>query len=76
MYGKGQGVAKDEAESVRWYRKAAAQGNAAAQCNLGISYSNGQGVAKDEAEAVRWFRRAAAQGDADARAALEQFGLK
>src|ERR1022692_3990189 len=40
-------------------RKAAEQGDAAAQCYFGICYQTGQGVAQDYAEAVRWFRKAA-----------------
>ena len=39
------------------------QGDAAAQCYLGICYQTGQGVAQDYAEAVKWFRRAADQND-------------
>jgi TPR repeat protein len=62
----GQGVAKDEVEAVKWYRKAAEQNDAEAQYNLGLCYANGQGVAKDEAEAVKWYRKAAEQNDADA----------
>ena len=62
MYANGLGVAKDEAEAVKWYRKAAEQGNAYGQNNLGKMYANGLGVAKDEAEAVKWFRKAAEQG--------------
>ena len=42
-------------------RKAAEQGDAAAQCYLGICYQTGQGVAQDYTEALRWFRRAADQ---------------
>ena len=63
-YAKGQGVLKDEAEAVRWYRLAADQDDARAQHNLGFMYANGQGVLKDEAEAMRWYRLAAEQGDA------------
>ena len=51
-------------EAVKWYRKAAEQGNAAAQANLGYCYQNGQGVVQDYDEAVKWYRKAAAQGDA------------
>ena len=47
-------------------RKAADQGDAAAQYNLGVMYDNGQGVPQDYAEAVRWYRKAADQGDASA----------
>jgi TPR repeat protein len=64
MYKEGQGVAQDYAEKVRWYKLAAAQGNAKAQLNLGISYDMGEGVAQDYAEAVRWYKLAAAQGNA------------
>jgi TPR repeat protein len=43
-YYDGQGVAKDEAEVVKWFRKAAEQNLAAAQHNLGVCYQNGRGV--------------------------------
>ena len=52
----------DEAKAVEWYRKAAEQGLAEAQYNLGVMYLNGTGVAKDEAKAVEWYRKAAEQG--------------
>ena len=65
MYADGRGVARDDAEAdVRWYRRAAEQGNASGQVNLGLRYSTGRGVARDDAEAVRWYRRAAEQGNA------------
>jgi TPR repeat protein len=60
-YDNGQGVAKDYAEAVKWYRKAAAQNYAPAQFNLGYCYANGQGVRKDKEEAVKWYRQAAEQ---------------
>ena len=60
-YDNGQGVAKDEAEAVKWYRKAAEQNDADSSEQSGLSYANGQGVAKDEAEAVKWYRKAAEQ---------------
>jgi TPR repeat protein len=59
-------VIQDYAEAVKWYRLAAAQGDASAQFNLGVMYSSGQGVLQDYAEAVKWYRLAAAQGDASA----------
>ena len=37
-YAKGQGVAKDEVEAVKWYRKAAEQNYAEAQYDLGYCY--------------------------------------
>ena len=36
MYAKGQGVRQDYAEAVRWYRRAAEQGDVQAQSNLGV----------------------------------------
>jgi hypothetical protein len=62
MYSQGQGVAKDFAESLRWYRKAADQGDAKAQNGLGLMYFRGQGVPQDYGEAARWYRKAADQG--------------
>ena len=57
---------QDYAEALRWFRKAAEQGNADAPNNLGAMYYNGYGVRQDYAEAVKWYRQAADQGNADA----------
>ena len=71
MYANGQGVPQDYAEAVKWYRKAAEQGDATAQSNLGVMYEKGQGVPQDYAEAVKWWRKAAAeQGNAFAQSNL------
>src|SRR5438034_695195 len=51
-------------------RKAAQEGEAAAQCYLAICYQTGQGVQQDYQEAVKWFRRAAEQNDAAAQCYL------
>jgi TPR repeat protein len=53
-------------EAVGWFKRAAQQGNADAQFNLGIAYDDGVGVPKDSAEAAKWVRKAAEQGNADA----------
>jgi TPR repeat protein len=66
FYATGQGVAHDEAEAVKWYRRAAEQNLATAQFNLATCYDNGQGVEKNTGEAVKWYRRAADQNLADA----------
>jgi TPR repeat protein len=47
---------------VKWYRKAAEQGHANAQCNLGFMYKEGRGVPQDDAESVNWYHKAAEQG--------------
>jgi TPR repeat protein len=48
---------------VKWFRKAADQGHAAAQHNLGFMYHNGLGVPQDYVMAHMWFNLAAALGD-------------
>jgi TPR repeat protein len=53
-------------DGVAWLRKAAEQGNADAQFDLGVMYDNGQGVPQDDKEAVVWLRKVAEQGPADA----------
>ena len=50
--------------AVKWYRKAAEQGDAYAQGQLGWMYDSGQGIAQDYAEAVKWYHKAAEQGNA------------
>jgi len=46
--------------------KAADQGDAQAQYNLGVMYDKGEGVAQNKTEAAHWYRKAADQGDAQA----------
>jgi len=53
---------KDFAEAVKWFRRAAAQGHAAAQVNLGSIYGKGRGTPQNYAESAKWFRKAAEQG--------------
>ena len=62
-YGIG-GVPQNYAEVVKWWRKAAEQGYASAQYNLGLMYKNGEGVPEDDVEAAKWYRKAAEQGNA------------
>ena len=66
MYRNGEGVPQDDGEAVTWYRKAAEQGNADAQTNLGFMYATGRGVPQDYSEAVALYRKAAEYGDAQA----------
>lgn len=66
-YDFGRGVARDISQAVAWYRKAAEQGYAKAQSNLGALYADGDGVGRDEAQAVAWWRKAAEQGHPRAR---------
>jgi TPR repeat protein len=67
MYYNGAGVPKNDAEAVKWYRRAADQGMADAQYNLGVMYVSGAGVPKNDAEAYFWWNLAAAQGNENAK---------
>jgi TPR repeat protein len=70
MYSHGRGVQQDYAEALRWYRKAADQGDAFAQYELGYMYHHGYGVSPDYAEAARWYRKAADQGNTASQVSL------
>ena len=58
------------AQTASDYRKAAEQGDAVAQFNLGNCYYTGKGVTKDYSQAVYWYRKAAEQ-----RVARAQYNL-
>lgn len=73
MYDNGEGVTQDYRQVVThvqqamtWYRKAAEQGFAPAQTNLGIILEMGGQVERNYKEAASWYRKAADQGDAAA----------
>jgi TPR repeat protein len=55
---------------MRWYTKAADQGDTSAQYNLALMYEEGDGTAKDVVSAYMWYSLAAAEGDEDAKAAM------
>ncbi len=71
MYAKGDGVRKDNAEAVKWLRKAAEQGLAEAQYNLGVMYKYGKGVAQNYVLAHMWMNLASAQGYEGANEGIE-----
>ena len=52
MYHYGTRVAQDYAEAVKWYRKAAEQGNDHAQLSLGSMYFQGKGVPAGPSQGV------------------------
>ena len=63
MFDNGNGAPQDYVEAAKWTRKAAEQGHATAQANLGLMYAKGEGVPKDEVEASAWLILAKASGD-------------
>ena len=76
MYANGRGVPHDEAESDRWYRKAAEQGDASAPSIVGSAYLFGRGAPMDLVQAYMWLNLAAHGGDhgaAQTRDGLERF---
>ncbi len=62
MYFNGEGVAQDYKAAMQWYSKAAEQGHADAQYNLGLMYYKGQGVPQDNIRAYMWVNLAASNG--------------
>ena len=53
-------------EAAYWFEKAANQGYAQAQFNLGLCYYEGQGVVQSYEKAAYWYEKAANQGLAQA----------
>jgi TPR repeat protein len=62
MYRKEEGVQQDYETAVKWWRRAAEQGYADAQFNLGAMYDFGTGVLKDYVYAHMWYNIAAISG--------------
>ena len=71
MHAAGQGVSVNDAEAVKWYRKAAEQGDANAQLNLGVAYFEGIGVPESNILAHKWLNLARVGGDEKAGYNLE-----
>jgi TPR repeat protein len=66
MHASGIGVARDQIEAVRWYRKGAAAGNAQAMTALAQDLLEGRGTPKDPQEGLRWLKTAIDKGNLDA----------
>jgi len=77
-YEMGMDAPVDGAQAVKWYRKAANQGNSRATCNLGriaalgFMYEPGKDAPADGAQAVKRCRKAAEKGDSRAQFYLAQ----
>ena len=70
MYKNGRGVERSYEKAVEWVLKAADQGLAVAQYNLGDMYFWGTGVEQSDEKAREWFQKAADQGFEDAMVVL------
>src|ERR1044071_833981 len=66
---QGQALARERAlqndyvEATKWWRKAAHEGDAGAQSDLGWLYTHGRGVETNYVEAAKWYRKSAEQGN-------------
>ena len=55
-----------QVNAVRWLQPQATNGDAAAQCRLGLHYLNGQRCETNREQAIYWLKKAADQGDVEA----------
>ncbi len=84
LYAFGWGTPKDDAEAIKWFRRAGPMGPseasdqavsdpaAPAMYYVGRKYLGGEGVPRNEAEARKWFERAAQGGYTKAAEQLAQ----
>ena len=72
LYQTGKGAQKDLKQAIRWYERAADQGEAMAMFNLGNLYRKGYGVSQDESKARALFRRAVDRGNRQAKQVLKR----
>lgn len=76
MYQRGEGgLPQDEQAAARWFEKAAVQGNAYAQMQLGDLYDQGRGVPQSAVTAADWREKAANRGNVRAQALLGEMYL-
>lgn len=59
-------VEKAARTAMAWFAKAAANGDAESQLQLGIAYATGNGVDTNRDESIAWYRKAAEQGNRSA----------
>jgi TPR repeat protein len=63
-YREGEGCARDYAQALAWFRKAAEKDDAAAWDSLGWMYEHGLGTTADLSAAARYYRASADMGHA------------
>ena len=76
MYYSGQGVRRDDQQSLFWFRRAADAGQPTAQFFLGLQYFYGRGVPRDLAQAYAWCDIALSNGYAQSLSCREAVELK
>ncbi len=55
-----------QANAVRWLQPQATNGDASAQCRLGLHYLNGQGCETNREQAIYWLQKSSDQGSTEA----------
>jgi uncharacterized protein len=81
-FASGEGMTRNSVEAVKWFRRAAEQGDAEAQFNLGnlchpASLANyAPEIAEARVESYMWFSIAAANGHSGAAAYCEMLNLQ
>ena len=70
MHAEGQGIARNDAEALKWYRRAVTKRYAPAQYAMARLYEQGRGVPKSQSSAMKWYRLAGQQGHIAAQLAL------
>lgn len=71
-YATGFGTEKNAAESAKWFKKSASNGNIFGTYYLGLAYYRGEGVPCNEKEGLRLIRKAADAGLKDAKDFLKK----
>ena len=79
-YACGAGVPLDEAQAIKWWRKAAKQGQPSAEFSLGEAYITGYGGVKENKEnAIKWIKSSAEHGHKSAQEVygkIEKWGFE
>jgi TPR repeat protein len=60
----GEGVERDDAAAMTWYRKAAQHGFVPSWAMIGSMYLGDKDIPRDDAAAMRWYLKAANRGNA------------
>ena len=67
-------MTQDYSQAIAWYSRAAEQGYAIAQINLGAYYYM-RGTEEDKSRGIEYFKMAARQGDEVAKEFLAKLGV-
>jgi hypothetical protein len=59
MYRKGEAVARNYPEAMKWFEKSASKGNVNAMLSMAAMYQNGEGVMQNNGLAYSWYNLAA-----------------